>query len=156
MKQVKILDWIIEVDPVKTKEFYKQLTTPSVSCGCLYCQNFEKAVPNLPETFLEALAELGIDIYKAIEVYEICEIENGIHLYGGWYHLNGRIAEGNDSFSTPVHGKGQQANLQQLEDNFFLGFTEGTNLVPKDFPEPVLQIEFTGNLPWLLNETPNQ
>lgn len=153
MERVKILDWTIEVDRANTKTFQGHLLTPSISCGCLYCQNFEKAVPNLPKKFVEVLTELGIDENKPAEVYKIYEVEKGLHFYGGWYHFIGRFLEGEDSYSA-TDEKTRQAKFQQLDKGFSIGFTTTTNLVAKDFPRPVLQIEFTGTLPWLLDETP--
>jgi hypothetical protein len=153
MKQVKILDWVIEFDKVSTEAFYAKLLTPSESCDCLYCLNFEKAVSNLPAELVDLLTMLGVDQNKAAEVYELYEIEKGLHLYGGWYHFVGRIVEGNDSF-IELDDKTRQAEFQQLENDFYIGFTTNINLLAKEFPTPVLQIEFTGPLPWLLDEAP--
>jgi hypothetical protein len=37
---------------------------------------------------------LGIDPRKEGEVYEYLENEDGTHLYGGFYHIVGRIIDG--------------------------------------------------------------
>ncbi|MAT97170.1 MAG: hypothetical protein CL608_08510 [Anaerolineaceae bacterium] len=153
VEQVKILDWIIEVDRARTIAFYTKMLTPSASCGCLYCRNFEEAVPGLPKKFGGILAKLGVDIKKAAEVYELGELKTGIHLYGGWYHVTGRIVQGDESF-LHIDDRTRQANFRQLDEDFYIGFTTKINLVAKDFPKPVLQLEFTGNLPWLLTESP--
>jgi hypothetical protein len=37
-------------------------------------------------------------------------------------------------------------------DNFRFGFTNEKNLVRDGFPEPILQIEFEGIVPWVISE----
>ncbi|MNF10012.1 hypothetical protein D3C80_2108270 [compost metagenome] len=42
-------------------------------------------------------------------------------------------------------------NLIEIS-GFTFGFTNGISLLPDGFPEPSLQLEFQGNIPWAVDE----
>ena len=84
MEQVKVLDWLLEIDKEMTISVYNQLPTTAEDCPCSYCKNYVAASTSFPAEFLSLLDDLGVDPSKASEVYEVCENENGTHLYGGF------------------------------------------------------------------------
>jgi hypothetical protein len=67
--------------------------------------------------------------------------DDGTHYYGGFYHCVGRIG----------HEPGE-ARLVRITPTMGIWFTAHVALVPKDFPQPILQLEFTGNIPWVLED----
>jgi hypothetical protein len=154
IEQVKVLDWVLEIDTEATRAFYAKLGPiwPK-DCTCLYCQNYVASCDLLPTEVLELFRTLGIDPIKEAEVYEMGENADGLHFYGGFYHIVGRIVEGRDSWVT-VGPNQVHTELSPLVESFKFGFTEHVALVPKGFPEPVLQVEFLGNIPWVLEERP--
>ncbi|MEH7454184.1 hypothetical protein [Gottfriedia acidiceleris] len=66
------------------------------------------------------------------------ENEDGTHLYGGFYHIVGRIIDGPKLWEC-------------TEKNISIGFSEDLRLVPENFPKPIIQFEFEMNIKWLLN-----
>jgi hypothetical protein len=61
-------------------------------CGCIFCKNFA-VQRNLvyPASFRALLEQLGIDPNKEGEAFECMPVEDGCHLYGGWFYLLGEL-----------------------------------------------------------------
>lgn len=149
MKSLIVQDWLVEIDPEQTREYYRQWRTSP--CECLYCRNYRQACATLPQPVEEFLALLGVDLLKGGEVFELGAFEDETHRYGGFYHLCGRILEG------PVDCKADWDRIKRVEiDNFRFGFSADLELVPGDFPAPVIQLEFEARLPWLLEDNPQE
>lgn len=154
MKRIQIHKWIIEYDFNKTKEFYKSYHLITEGCECLNCKNFVEPTPFLPKAVVTFFDSLGIDPRKEGEVSEYCENEDGTHLYGGFFHIVGRLISGPDVWNK----NDESGTVTSLDkdlykiDNFRFGFTNEKNLVRDGFPEPILQIEFEGIVPWVIPE----
>ncbi|MCR8656231.1 hypothetical protein [Paenibacillus endoradicis] len=156
MKQITINKWVIEYDEQRTNDFYKSHYLITEGCSCLNCKNFVKAVEVMPEGIISFLKKLGIDPRKG-EVSAFCENEDDTHLYGGFYHIVGKLISGPDCWIKTVENELTHAVLdsEMYEvDGIIFGFTYGVSLLPTNFPEPALQIEFQGNIPWVLSEKP--
>lgn len=114
----------------------------------------------MPKDVLSFIASFGIDLRKEGEVSEYCENGDGTHLYGGFFHIVGRLISGPDVWVKTDEEGTQEGTHSYLDSNlyelsgFSFGFTYGISLVPEGFPEPVLQIEFQGNIPWVISEKP--
>ena len=150
MEQVKVLDWLLEIDKEMTISVYNQLPTTAEDCPCSYCKNYVAASTSFPAEFLSLLDDLGVDPSKASEVYEICENENGTHLYGGFYHLVGRIVDGQD-VKIPIENT-RKIELSPLTKDVKIGFTTDLSLVPEQFSGSILQMEFFGDVLWVIEE----
>lgn len=136
--ELQILQRKIEVDKDSTVQAYTKL---SVSCTCGYCRNFLAAYQDLSQDCLTFLSNLGIDPAKPAEIVEYNNNGDGTHYYGWWYHAVGQITgegEINTEFASEIK----------------MVARAGTDLVPPDFPRPVIQIEFFANIPWVLMEQP--
>lgn len=68
---------------------------------------------------------------------------------GGWTAWNG--FEGKDCMVPSTNWS--EMDLHKV-DGFKFGFTKKLELLSGDFPEPALQLEFEGNVPWILQELP--
>lgn len=91
MKQIRMLKWLLEVDVVKTKEFYsKEIEL----CHCLYCENYMEAFRRFDSSITEVFTMLGINPSKPSHLSEFGEMEDGLRLYIGSYHLVGKLVEG--------------------------------------------------------------
>jgi hypothetical protein len=122
---------------------YQKLLPPSEECGCTYCRNFVAASKHLPEKFVDLLNKFGIEATKPTNVSEVCTNSDGTHLYMGFYHAIASI------ISKPMLVEGQ------LElDGIQLSFSKRRDLVPDELPEPILQLDFGCNLPWVVDEAP--
>jgi hypothetical protein len=87
--------------------------------------------------------ELGIDSSREAEVYHMCRLESGLHLYGGWLHCVGRIEEEGEKVGASPGGIGAY--------NYY--FHEKPVVVPAPFQGlPLLQLEFIAEIPWVLQE----
>jgi hypothetical protein len=134
----KILNWEIEYDRDATNQAY--LSLPA-QCDCAYCRNFHMVSNLLPPDFVMLLQKLGIDPAQPAEIVHYNANQDGTHYYGWWYHLVGQIISGNES-------------LVDLAQGMQVEFRSKDELAPKDFPRPIVQVEFFTNLPWVLEEKP--
>jgi hypothetical protein len=151
--------WILSIDREATRAAYKNLSAPwPSSCTCLYCENFVAASHLLPPEFVQFCLDAGIESTKPREVYELSEgTETGTRLYAGWYHLVGQIKSspepelitGSSLITTP-----QYSIPLRLVGDFAVRFSDKPNLVKEGFPRPIIQLDFSGAIPWVLKEKP--
>ncbi|AIQ16791.1 MULTISPECIES: hypothetical protein [unclassified Paenibacillus] len=154
MKQMKIGDWNLEVDVEKTKDFYQAYHQITERCDCIFCKNFVSAIELIPKPVLDFFRSLGIDPTKEGEVSEYCEIKDGMHLYGGFFHIVGELISGPDCWIETSEEVSHLATNNMIEINGFkFGFTNGVSSLPDGFPNPTLQLEFEGIIPWTLKES---
>jgi len=148
LQQIRIGKWLIETDIEKTREFYKKDITV---CTCLYCKNYVEACKYLKTSVLDVFTKLGINPTKPAHLSEFPTEEAGTRLYLGHYHLVGRVLEGELCTDTNFNEK----NTIEV-DNFTVGFSEDLEFVPEGFPNPVLQLSFEANIPWVQSENPDE
>lgn len=156
MDRLKLGQWLIEFDRAATMDFYSKHHLITEDCSCSSCRNYVKACEDFPVEVLKFFDSLGIIPAKEAEVYQCCQNEDGTYQYGGFYHVVGRLIEGSDCW-IPVDDSGGEMMDSSHEfkiDGFFFGFTYRKALVPKGFPEPVLQMEFQAKIPWIIEDEP--
>ena len=147
-----IAGWQIEYDKEATRVAYAKLSD-DIGCTCHTCRNFINAAPSLPNDVFGFFEELGIDLLKPSEVYENY-YEDGKVFYGGFYHIVGNYLSGDDVWQ-PVAKDHSHQNITEMfhvTDNFDIGFTHMVAIVPEGFPKPLLQMEVSFTLPWVLDE----
>lgn len=145
---MKILEYessVIEYDDLLTREIIKDFVSGPQECTCCFCRNFLLAREQVyTEDFKKLLSQLGINYTKEIEVFQYYRISPGKQLYGGWHNFVGKIQMQDEK---EVH------NLVPDIKNFAWSFNEKHILIPKEFGNnPVVQIQWTGIVPWLLDE----
>lgn len=129
----------LDVDAAATRRFY-ETSNGYLTCTCDGCRNFPLAVSHMPAALLDVLHQLGIDPLKPAEQWVNCATPDGkAALYGGFYHVCGRIVNSADHWMTP---------------DVTLFVREDCSLLSPDFPRPCFEVEFCCQLPWLL-ETPS-
>ena len=171
--RISVGRWVIEYDRHATAAAYARVMHGAPErCGCAPCRNFAAArLQAYPADAAQLLAELGIDHRKEAEVYHQARLAGGLHAYGGWFHLVGRIVSGRDA-KLPRSDSIRECELERLTPRFSVGFTADAQLVPRGFVgsadlgleqaerisglivAPVLQVEFAAEVPWVLGETP--
>jgi hypothetical protein len=150
--QIHVLGWIIEVDREATITAYRQWQLSSQESADHYTLNYLSTFDQLPIEFADILQTLGIDPTKPSEVCEVCENNDGTHLFMGWYHIIAKcIAESNDKMQTRVFPV-DELGWNHIAGNCHVKLTEETHLLPKNFPREVLQVNFTVNIPWVMDE----
>lgn len=132
-----------DVDVDRTRAFYRSARRVSEGCTCAGCRNYEKAVEHFPAEVTGFFAALGIDMKKICEVYVNCGNPDGTLSYGGFFHLCGTLLEGE---------KPAELDFVPLGSGFSAAFRSDCHLLEQDFPEPALQLEIDGALPWVLPE----
>lgn len=141
-----MMNWLLEVDVDKTKGFYgKDIEL----CNCLYCENYMEACKHLDSPIIEVFTTLGVNPSKPSHLSEFGEMEDGLRLYHGSYHVVGKLVEGLYSTSSEWN----DVNTAEV-GKFTFAFEKDLMFVHDDFPYPVLQLEFEARIPWVLNEKP--
>ena len=156
---IKFGQYEVDIDIEKTKQFYENAEVVSKNCACDGCLNFEKAVDTSPQAVKIFFDTLGIDMQKACECYVNYADNNGSLLYGGFYHVCGILLHGESAWrktSETASCCDYKATFS-ISPDFYISFQKDIALLEKDFPPPVIQLEFFAKIPWVLKkESPYQ
>lgn len=97
------------------------------------------------------LDDLGIASDREVEIYHMGRLPSGLHYYGGWFHFAGKILSGADA-AKQIRENVWQPDLHASTDRFKFGFTSHVQQVRQTFVGlPLVQLEFTAEVPWLVN-----
>lgn len=131
---------LTEVDEAATRAWYARAS--EWECACGNCRNFlaVAAEKRLPAPALEALAVLGIPAEKATYVGELYPTETG-NCYQFSYRIAGNI-QGTEAVARYSWGTGGCTHVP---------YPYGA----PDFPAPHFDLEFSVELPWILDEPRN-
>ncbi len=143
MEELRLGDQLIRYDPQATAAAYSNLPSGgSDRCKCVYCRNFAAQRATVyPPAFRTLLDQIGIDPGKEGEVYDkVGPFEEKIRPTGGWFYFVGELIE-----------KGEK--LIQAGD-FQYWFQPSFPRPPAFFGERVAAIEFSAQVPWVLDEDP--
>jgi hypothetical protein len=145
MTEMRIGDQTIRCDHDATAAMYGSLENGyAEQCGCLFCKNFA-AQRNLayPASFRAVLDRLGIDPSKEGEAFEYGPVAGGCHLYGGWFYFVGEMVTAGEY------------NCDAPDSHHFDYFFSKSHPNAEAFRGgPVLAIEFTTHVKWVLPEPP--
>lgn len=146
--------YILDIDVDRTRAFYKQAPKITESCDCQGCRNYVQWAETLSAEPKYTLERMGILLEKSPEVYVNCPNQDGTLFYGGFYHLCGKIIQGKDAwYKIEQDTKSlDESTLVSLTQQFQIAFSEYVALLEKDFPSPVIQMEISANLPFVLPE----
>jgi hypothetical protein len=151
MVTAELGDWLVEADPDANQSHYARLSAPD--CVCDHCANWRSLGPYaLPGEVREFVHRLGVDVLKPEEVYEMGPDAGGGRLYGGWYHVSGRIVRAGtmhfDSFATTPTAR--------LPNGFRFVLEAGLDGPRGDAvpPRPHLTLWFAWAVPWTLDSPP--
>src|ERR1700719_332108 len=139
MTEIQIGDQTIRYDREATAAVYASGEHGfAEKCGRIFCENVA-AQRNLvyPDSFKALLEQLGIDPNKEAEVFEYGPVEDGYHLYGGWFYFVGEMFKAGERNSN-------------VGDKFEFWFTSIGPDAPAFRAGPRLTLEFTTHLKWLL------
>ena len=144
----------IDVHIKRTREFYERAEPVSKGCSCDGCLNFEKAVGRLPLAVTTFFTNLGIDLRKVCECYVNCTNDDETVLYGGFLHICGTLLHGDSAWKEVDEGVSHWEEDAAFcgSPYFHISFQETLSLLEEDFPLPVIQLDFTANIPWVLDK----
>lgn len=147
-------DYILDIDVERTRAFYGQAETITDGCNCQGCRNYAQWAKWLSAEPKFILESMGVLLEKSPEVYVNCPNEDGTLFYGGFYHLCGKIVSGKNPWK--VIGDRAKAldedAFVSLGERFQASFTEDIALLEDNFPSPVIQMEISANIPFVLPE----
>jgi len=143
MEELRLGDQLVCFDREATAAAYRNFPTGDADrCKCVYCRNFAaQRATVFPQAFRAFPDQLGIDPKKEGEVYDMAgPFEDRIRPAGGWFYFVGELIE-----------KGEK--LIQVGD-FQYWFQPSFPRPPAVFGKQVAAIEFSAQVPWVLDEDP--
>jgi|GEM_PF-132810 len=152
--------YVLDIDVEKTREYYEHKYAHEHYCSCAGCHNYEKAIAYAPKEIFDFFSQLGLDVRKPGEVYTLYTDDDGLVEYGGWYHLCGKVIEGekvkehSDIRRIPldIHYPSLECANQGIIKEFSVSFREACSCLPDDFPLPAFQLDISAKAPWVLPE----
>jgi hypothetical protein len=145
MTEMRIGDQTIRYDRDATAEVYGTINHGDADeCGCMFCKNF--AVQRdlvYPASFRALLEAVGIDPAKEGEVFQYGSAEDGDYIYDGWFYLVGEMVAAGE----------KNTNLADSH-NFEFWFTSHCPDAPEFRGRPLLAVEFTTHVNWVLQDKP--
>ncbi len=157
MQQVQYQKWKLSVDVEATREAYSKIERGSAEeCGCQKCLNFVASRKTIyPEEVSILFDRLGVDFRKEVEVCHDGISEVGLHFYSGWFHCVGYLESPSSKVMLAEYADTQvyELVLEEVSQQFQIGFTENGGLYWTEFEgKPLVQIEFRGEVPWMIGE----
>ncbi len=131
-------DYILDVDADKNKAYYKDY---GYGCDCDACVNYKSCVKEVLPDEAALFDEMGLDISKPVEVYEMGSKDN-VLFYGGWYHICGKL----------IKGDARSATDYLITENYRISFQKECVLLRGNFPVPCFQMWIEAHLPWSLKK----
>lgn len=146
--------YIIDIDTEKTKLFYNTYRNITEGCSCPGCRNYVAAVATLPPEVVGVFTNLGVDMKKVCEVYVCCTSIDKTLLYGGFYHICGNMLSGKSVWvsTAPSMSHQEESRVFRITNDFCISFQNECHCLESNFPQPVLQMEISANIPWVLVE----
>jgi hypothetical protein len=143
MEEFRLGDQLIRYDREATVAAYSSVPSSGTDrCGCVHCRNFaaQREIVYPPE-FRATLTLLGIDPNKEGEVYDkVGPFDLRIRPTGGWFYFVGDLIKPGE-------------RLMQ-DGKFQYWFQPSFPRPPICFGENVGAIEFSVEVPWVLDELP--
>jgi hypothetical protein len=151
--KVTIARWVIDYDRDQTRLGYDPVTA-GLGCDCATCRNFLSVGQQVFSLEAHKLFEaLGVDYRKPAEVFHNARLADGLHHYAGWFHFIGNIESGADVLEIDTTGRTGIFRHEPFGNNFEIGCSSRIGLLPESFAgKPVVQLEFTTKIPWVLAE----
>lgn len=151
---IQIGRWLLRPDVGRTKAAHSRLLkSGAAECGCTGCENFEAVRPQLLSGPLgEILARLGIAPPWEVEAFECGRASSGLHHYGGWFHFVGTIESGSGAWrSVDDQPDARTADFERISPTLSIGFHTNVALLRAPFEGlPLVQLEFSAELPWVI------
>ena len=134
--------WLVEVDVDRTKVFYSK---DIGFCDCVYWENYMEACKDLDSPLMELFTTLGVIPSKPNHSSEFGELEDGLHLYIGSYHIVVKLVEA----VYCSESEWNDTNTARM-GNYIFAFARDVTFLNDGFPQPVLQLDFEARIPWVL------
>ena len=147
METIRFERWRVSCDPQQTQHAHARINVGSPeACGCRDCLNFAESRDRIyPVEITDLLRRLGINPKHEAEVYYMGPREDGLHLYGGWFHFVGSVESESGAIG--------QFDMENDNALFTIFFTDKAQVVDDAFKGiRVAQLEFVARIPWELGQ----
>jgi hypothetical protein len=142
LKIFKVGQWTLEVDVTKTEGYYNRELIED--CSCTSCQNYRLHKEFVSESILNFFQQFGLKPFNGGEYSEFGINEAKLIMYQGNYPIVGRIIDGSKTII-----KNWNENELIENENYQFGFSdEHLTPIPRDFPDPIIELHFTTIIPW--------
>ena len=147
MAELNIGGWRIEFDREATASGYARFTgCVGDRCDCVYCRNYEAAIAaSMGESVRSLLERFGIDDRRPAETCEYGP-DAGLHLYGVWWHVVGRI------LGDPGDQPAKVVAPNRPESSISFSHRADMAHEPLRNLKPLVQLDLMLYLPWVLPE----
>jgi hypothetical protein len=152
MESIRFRRWEVTCDPEATRKAYAVISMGGTEeCGCEPCLNFVAArIQAYSPDVLSLFEKLGISANREADASHFARLESGRHFYVGWFQFVGSILSGAEA-ARQVAENTWRPDLEKIGEHFSLGFSSKLALVRKPFIKfPLVQLEFTAEVPWVL------
>ena len=137
----------VDIDVERTRQFY--LEDGILDCPCDDCVNYVNAVDKLPEPVKAFFDNIGVNIKNPDEISALNAVSEKTVVYNGFYYVCGNVLD-NDNF-----GGGLEDNDDshyEIAPHFWAFFHKQFPLPQDQLPKPLIWLEFTGRIPWVLDK----
>ena len=151
MIAIKYKDWEFTADVETTKTTYKNVSIASAEASeSIEGVNFAKQREKIyPQEIKDLFTSLGIDYKKETEVSHHKVLDDGQHVYTGWFHFKGDFS--GPGYLDKQKGDDKTFNITPISDKFGIGFRRENFLTEFEDRSNLVQVEFECLLPWILD-----
>lgn len=150
--------YTLNVDVEKTRSANSLIDFSNQSCVCNVCQNYTPAILQVDPVVLNFISQFGLDPRKPSKVMGY-DVREETMFCGAYYHIVGTIMKA----PSPVVIIGTSGEKRispdqhiKMTEHAEFRFDSESQLVPKGFPAPVLQMEIEVSMPWVMDYLPDQ
>lgn len=151
MTEITYKSWKFQVDQKLTASTYATVAKGSAEEDeSIEGINFAKQRDKVyPKEIKDLFQQLGIDYKKETEVSHHLNLENGMHIYTGWFHFKGTF-EGPDYLEKHSEDN-KEFNTKEITKKFSIGFRNESFLTHFEDRSNLVQVEFECMIPWVLD-----
>ena len=137
----------VDIDVERTRQFY--LEDGILDCPCDDCVNYVNAVDKLPEPVKSFFDNIGVNIKNPAEISTLCAVSEKTVVYHGFYYVCGNVLD-NDNLGEEFDEDDE--SYYAIAPHFWAYFLRKLALPEDTLPEPLVWLEFTGRIPWVLDK----
>ncbi len=137
----------VDIDVEKTRQFY--LEDGLLDCPCDDCVNYVNAVDKLPEPVKVFFDNIGVNIKNPAEISTLCAVSEKTVVYHGFYYVCGNVLD-NDNLGEEFDEDDE--SYYAIAPHFWAYFLRKFALPENQLPKPLIWLEFTGRIPWVLDK----
>ena len=137
----------VDIDVERTRCFY--LEDGILDCPCDDCVNYVNAVDKLPDPVKVFFDNIGVNVKNPAEISTLCAVSEKTVVYHGFYYVCGNVLD-NDNLGEEFDEDDE--SYYAIAPHFWAYFLRKFALPEDQLPKPLIWLEFTGRIPWVLDK----